>query len=77
MNLAQVTMKHFLMLRYWHLKADTELKDHYRLPEVGETFAGLERRGLKRLDIFTIEECYLELRQLIKNQSEGKIELYH
>lgn len=77
MNLAQVTMKHFLMLKYWHKRANSDLKEHYRLPEVGETFDGLARRKLNDLDIQMIEHCYEELRGLIKNEYEGKMELYH
>lgn len=57
--------------------ANQELKEHYRLPEVGETIEGLERRNLEPLDIFTIEECYFELRELIKSQYGQTIEISH
>jgi hypothetical protein len=68
---------HYLMLKYWHRMANHELKEHYRLPEVGETIEGLERRNLSTLDIFTIEECYEELRELIKTQYGQTIDMCH
>lgn len=70
-------MKHFLMLKYWHRSASQELKDHYRLPEVGENFDGLAKRSFRPIDIFTIEEAYFELRELIKSQCGQTIELGH
>ena len=73
----QVKPRHFLMLRYWHKMANSDLKEHYRLPEVGETIEGLERRKLSVLDIFTIEECYFELRELIKSEYGQTIEVCH
>lgn len=72
-----VTLKHFMMLKFWHKLADDELKDHYRLPEIGETFEGLARRNLRPLDIFMIEECYFELRELIKMPLGQTINLGH
>jgi len=71
------TMKHYLMLKYWHRKAPRDLKAHYRLPEVGESFDGLARRSFNPIDIFTIEEAYFELRALIKNQCCPTIEVCH
>lgn len=72
-----IKLIHYMMLKYWHKMACQELKEHYRLPEVGETFEGLARRGLEPLDIFTIEECYFELRELIKSQYGQTINLGH
>lgn len=65
---------HFMMLKYWHRFANQELKEHYRLPEVGETFEGLLRRNLTSKDVEYIEACYWELRGLIKIHYGGKIE---
>lgn len=65
------------MLRYWHKRASQELKDHYRLPEVGETFDGLEKRSFMPIDIFTIEEAYFELRELIKSGTGPTMEICH
>lgn len=68
---------HYMMLKYWHKMANQEMKEFYWLPEVGETIEGLERRNLSNLDIFTIEECYCELRELIKSQHGQTIDICH
>lgn len=68
---------HYLMLKYWHQYANQEMKEFYWLPEVGETIDGLVRRNLTTLEILTIEECYYELRELIKNEYGQTIELSH
>lgn len=68
---------HYMMLKYWHRFADQEMKEFYHLPEVGETIEGLVKRNLSALEIFTIEECYSELRELIKTRFNSTIEVCH
>lgn len=58
----QVTMKHFLMLKYWHKKAPNYRKIYWSLPHPGDSIDGFLERPFDELDIYLIEDCYKALR---------------